>query len=50
MKALPKNKIHNKPERSQTQPEQAAVNKYALPLIEVYKTYAINKYLTDIGK
>ena len=50
MEALPKNQLLNKPERSQTHPEQATVNKYALPLIEVYKTYVINKYLTDIGK
>lgn len=48
METLTKNKPPNEPERSQAHSEQATVNKYTLPLIEVYKTYIINKHLTDI--
>ena len=48
METLTKNKPPNEPERSQAHSEQATVNKYTLPLIEVYKTYIINKHLTHI--
>ena len=48
METLTKNKPPNEPERSQAHSEQATVNKYTLPLIEVYKTYIINKHPTDI--
>ena len=49
METLTKNKPPKEPERTQAQSEQATVNKYTLPLIEVYKTYIINKHLTDIN-
>ena len=48
MGTLTKNKPPNEPGRSQAQSEQATVNTYTLPLIEVYKAYIINKHLTDI--
>ena len=51
---LSKDKPHNRhsPEKSRTQPEHLSIDQYTswqLPLISTYKTYHINKNMTDIA-